>query len=499
MKRPEGITFGGELNGEHKLSCEVCIVGSGPAGAVAADELTRAGRDVVLVEEGPVPQPAQTMTPREVVTDYYRDMGLTATHWPVQIPVFAGRVFGGTSVINSGTALPTPQRAFDEWAEDLGVEFDRERWRGIEERILEDLSVSVCPPELMSASNRLFEQGLAVLGLTGGERLPRSERGCDGAGRCCFVCPREAKQSVDLNLLQRAMGQGLRTYVETEAAALYRSGRQITGLMCKTPAGGRVVIKAKQYVLAMGALVTPLFLLSNGFRRSYRQIGCNLSIHPASKVFAEMPEPVHAWTGVPQAYRYNHPEHPDVHFEGVFLPPSMGAISIPFLGRDLAQWMGMYDRLAGFGFFLSDSSFGRILRLPGLGPFTWYRLTFRDMDNYCFALKLIARAYFAVGAQRVLLPLLDPRNVYTSAQQLERGFPSTDFKPSQALAMAFHPLGTCRFSKDPDNGVVDPVGRCHQHDNLYICDGSAIPGPLHANPQITIMTFAKTVCDHLTS
>ncbi len=469
----------------------MCIVGSGPGGATVADELTKAGRDVLMIEEGPLPERVASLAPVDVLVKYYRDLGLFTSHWPIQVGIFRGRVFGGTTVINSGTCLTTPDHVLDNWADELGVEFDRGRWREAERQIEVDLSISPCPTERMSPSNRLFAEGLEALGLDGGGPLPRAERDCEGSGRCCFICPKDAKQAVHLNLLKRARQQGMRAFVETRADGLSFDGRRVTALTCRTAAGGRLVVRAQRFVLAMGALETPQFLMKNGLRRQYPAVGRHLSIHPAAKVNAEMPEPVCAWQGVPQAYRYEDDDHPDVHFEGIFMPPPVGAMGIPLLGTELAGWMERFDRIVGFGFFISDAGHGRLFRLPLIGPWVHYTLTDHDLDGFYFAIKLIARAYFAVGARRVLLPLLAPNNVFESNEELERGFLRSDVRARQIYAMAFHPLGTCRFASTPDKGVVDGQGRCHEHENLYVCDGSAIAGPLHVNPQISIMAYSR--------
>lgn len=483
--------FGSELGGPRTERCEVCIVGSGPGGAVVADELARAGRDVLIIEEGTVPESGAKFPPEIAVPRYYRDMCLFTTHGPSQIGVVTGVAFGGTTVINSGTALTVPDRTLDRWVDELGIDFDRTAWRAVEKEVETDLSVSPCPIERMSVSNRLFAEGLTQLGLTGGRPLPRCEIGCEGSGRCCFVCPKDAKQAVHLNLLKRALENGMRAIVETRAVGLKQSGARVTAIVCKTAAGGELVVQAERFVLAMGALVTPQFLLSNGLGRRYRAAGHHLSLHPAMKVTARMPEPVRSWEGVPQAYCYEHPDYPNLHFEGIFMPPHVGAMGLPLLGNDLREWMGAFDHVVGFGFFISDSDLGRLYRVPGLGPVVRYGLTAEDLDNFYFGIKLVARAYFAVGAERVLLPLLRAENIYTSASRFEQEFRRRDLRNEELYAMAFHPLGTCRFAANPNKGVVDQFGRCHDHENLYICDGSAIAGPLHVNPQITIMTFAR--------
>jgi glycine/D-amino acid oxidase-like deaminating enzyme len=494
--RPEGIIFGSELAGHHDESCDACIIGSGPGGAVAADELVRKGQNVLMIEEGPLPVPGTTLLPHEAMK-FYRDCALFVTTWPLQLPIFSGRVFGGTSVINSGTCFHTPERIFDWWEAELGVEFDRTEWRGIERELDRDLSIRLCPMDRMSPDNRLFAEGLDRLGLSGGSPLMRCENGCVGSGRCCFICPKDAKQAMHLNLLKRSLQRGMRAMVETRADHLLHEGRRITGLVCRTECGGKVVVRAKRYLLAMGAIETPRFLLGNGLRRPYRAIGHHLSIHPASKVFAEMPYAVRPWEGVPQSYRYEHPDHPDVHFEGASLPSSPGATTVPAMGADLGDWMRIYDHVAGFGFFLSDSQYGRVLRVPGAGPIVRYGLTPRDVDNFCFAVRLIARVWFAMGAERVLLPVIHSPNVCRSMEEVEREIRPDKLQAKQLYVSAFHPLGTCRFSAKPEEGVIDKLGRCHHHENLYVCDGSAIAGPLHVNPQVTIMAYSRLVARHL--
>lgn len=487
------MIFGRYLKGTHRFACDVCIVGSGPGGAAAAATLTDRGLDVLLVEEGSVTTAQPALSPEEVLDRYYRSSGLQSTVWPVQIAIPTGKAFGGTSVINSGTCFPTPDGVLDRWAEDLGVHFDRARWRATEAEINRELSVKPCPEETMGISNRLFAEGLKRLGHDGGYPLPRCEVGCVGSGRCCFICPKDAKQAVQLNYLKTAMAGGMRALLETEVVGMRKKRYRVEALIAKTSSGARMIIEAKHVVLAMGSLATPHFLARQGLQRRYPAMGRNLSIHPALKLFALMPERVEAWHGVPQAYGYCDPEHPDVHFEGVFLPPSLAALNMPFLGAELADWMLHYDRMVGFGFLVVDSQYGRIYSLPGCAPLIRYGLTSRDLDNFYFGMCRGAEAYFAMGATKVVLPLLREKNVFTSWEELQQSFTRASLRQNEILGMAFHPLGSCRFAADRQRGVIDMHGRLHEHQNLYIADGSAIAGPLGVNPQVSIIAFAKQV------
>ena len=58
MSAPGGIRVFAQYRDDFALRAQVVVVGSGPGGAVVAKELAEAGRDVVLIEEGPPFTPA---------------------------------------------------------------------------------------------------------------------------------------------------------------------------------------------------------------------------------------------------------------------------------------------------------------------------------------------------------------------------------------------------------------------------------------------------------
>ena len=70
------------------------------------------------------------------------------------------------------------------------------------------------------------------------------------------------------------------------------------------------------------------------------------------------------------------------------------------------------------------------------------------------------------------------------------GRPLADATARDLKLMAFHPLGTARAHRDPRHGVVDEHLRVHGAEGVHVADGSAVPGPLGVNPQITIMALA---------
>jgi paromamine 6'-oxidase/6'''-hydroxyneomycin C oxidase/2'-deamino-2'-hydroxyparomamine 6'-oxidase len=53
-----------------------------------------------------------------------------------------------------------------------------------------------------------------------------------------------------------------------------------------------------------------------------------------------------------------------------------------------------------------------------------------------------------------------------------------------------HLHGGCRAGRDPRTSVVDPDGRVHGVDNLYVIDGGYMPSPTGVNPTLTIQSTA---------
>jgi cholesterol oxidase len=58
-----------------------------------------------------------------------------------------------------------------------------------------------------------------------------------------------------------------------------------------------------------------------------------------------------------------------------------------------------------------------------------------------------------------------------------------------------HGLGGARMGRSDQEGVVDPYGRVYGHPGLHIADGSVMPGPVGANPSLTIAALADRFAD----
>ena len=65
------------------------------------------------------------------------------------------------------------------------------------------------------------------------------------------------------------------------------------------------------------------------------------------------------------------------------------------------------------------------------------------------------------------------------------------------LQTAAHHCGTCRMAATAETGVADQDGRVFGTQNLYVCDGSAIPAAGYANTGLTIGALALRLAESI--
>ncbi len=463
-----------------RLDADVCVVGAGAGGAVAAAELAEGGARVVVLEQGPVHDPdGFTARPLQMMARLYRDGGQTLTlgNPPILLPL--GRGLGGTTLVNSGTCFRTPAPVLARWRAEHGLPLDGEALEPCFARVEDALSVAEVTPELAGANAAVALRGAARLGWSHGY-LRRNARGCVGSGVCAFGCPTSAKQHVGITYVPRARAAGAQVLTGVDVRrVLVRAGR-VQGVAARRD--GALEVRAPRVVVAAGTVHTPGLLARSGLAGASGQLGRNLALHPATAAFALMDERVDMARGVPQSFYVDEFAREGIIFEGVAGPPAYAALALPLTGARHAAAMAQYPRLAQCGLMVSDSSRGRVHHRGG--PLIRYDLGTRDVARFRAGLARLEELFRAAGAREVYLPL--PPGV----------------RPAHARArdlklMAFHPLGTARADSHPARGVVDPDLRAHGVQGLYVADGSVVPSALGVNPQITIMALATRLAYHL--
>jgi cholesterol oxidase len=61
--------------------------------------------------------------------------------------------------------------------------------------------------------------------------------------------------------------------------------------------------------------------------------------------------------------------------------------------------------------------------------------------------------------------------------------------------LSVHPLGGCRLSDSPRDGVVSPEGEVHGYPGLYVADGSVIPSSIGFHPVMTISAVSERIAE----
>lgn len=60
-----------------------------------------------------------------------------------------------------------------------------------------------------------------------------------------------------------------------------------------------------------------------------------------------------------------------------------------------------------------------------------------------------------------------------------------------------HPIGGAPSGRHPGEAVCDSYGEVFGYPGLFVVDGAAMPGPVGANPSLTISAFAERTCAHV--
>jgi choline dehydrogenase-like flavoprotein len=246
-------------------------------------------------------------------------------------------------------------------------------------------------------------------------------------------------------------------------------------------------VKASRVVLAAGAFASPLLLSKSGLRS--KELGRNLTLHPAFRVMARFDELVKGWQGALQSDYSDALDHERIKLIGLFVPPGVLAATLPGVGPAHAESAAAIPHLSVFGGMLHDDAGGAVSSRFGQ-PFMTYRMSAADRAAIPKLIRTLARAYFAAGAKEVFLPVLGLGGI--TADALERL--DLEHLPQRLLECSSqHPLGTCRMGAAARDSVVDPNGQVWQLPGLYVADGSVVPTSLGVNPQLSIMTLATRI------
>ncbi len=528
------ITRGVEITTDLDLSCDVCIVGSGPGGSIAAAKLAAAGAKVVVLEEGGYfVRKDFDLQEARAIPSLYQEYGNRATE-DLSITILQGRGIGGGTLVNWTTSYRTPDVTLSRWRSDFGLSaFTPENlnphWDEIERR----LSIHEVTPDEINENNRVLWDGARKLGY-GVELLKRNVNRCAHTGFCGLGCPTNAKQAMYLTYLPDAAEKGARIYANCRVLRLLadaggkriesaeaevlegmgdgaherseRSDRTDRSERSDRATGRRVVVKAKAFVLSGGAINTPALLLRSALPDPHGRVGKRTWLHPVVATIARFAKRIDPFYGAPQSVASHHfaerPGKLGYFLETPPLQPMLASIALAGSGPEHRRRMEQLPRLNAViallrDGFLDQEEGGTIALRGDRGRrlAVRYPLTELHFEAMREAMKTMARIQFAAGALEVstlhqpALALRTPRDI----DLIDR----RPMAPNRVGVFTAHQMGGCGASSEPTKGVVNGDLRHHHLENLFVFDGSVFPTSLGVNPQESVLGVSSWATDRL--
>ena len=514
------------------MKYDVIVVGAGAGGGVASSLLAQSGAKVLLLEKGEWLRGTERDHLRN---QRYSRYGVNAGPSLDERREFEGRVvtpiqgeFGNNaSCVGSGTAVYGAQAwRFHEldfrMASEYGVPKGSSNidWPITYHELapyyeLVEQTMGVCghaegyshlpafkepypmPPMPMGRAGKEFLQGASKLGWETIRvpllinSVPRDGR--DACIRCqnCvgYTCPSNAKNGTQNTMIPRGLATGNLT-LTTEAQVteiLWGPDGEPNGIRYFDASGPHEVL-ANLVILAGGAIETARLLLASGAKNEFDQVGRNLQGHYYSGAAGLFEKDL--WDGVGPGVnlattRFSH------HNDGVL---SGGMLADDFIVSPISMWVGaLPPDLPKWGtenktFFREN--YRRIHQIKGpvheiSNPECRVTISSRT-DKYGMPIaalggtthpETVRTATYLDEKAREWLRASGAKQVWGGGHTLR-------------LSAGQHQAGTCRMGTDPRQSVVDPSGRMHGYQNLYIADGSVHPTNGGFNPVLTILAMS---------
>lgn len=480
---------------------DVCVIGSGASGAVAADALVRGGLDVLMVEQGGRLAPTTSNAELDAACETARARN-AAGEWTDKGWPWTTRNLGGGTIFYGGASFRYRAFDFDPTARIHVDELDL-RWpfrldaltpyyAAIERRLGVCTHPMSLPGERIAAGARLRGYSPIATPLAINNGASDGRPACDRQSLCishqCAIGAKADVVRVFLDPIRDRPNFTLRTGVQA-VALTQSSAARADGVECLDPVSGRRRrVAARAFVLACNAIQTAGLLLRSqtsfqpdGLGNDHDLVGRGLCMKLSEYAFGEIEVA---------------PEIIDDHPIGYGGPFSTVSILDHYLDDACPTGVGglIYEAKPDDPrVFRRGRLLLRVETILSDHPSLRNRVRLADTRDAWGVPKLVidyrtdprdaARLEYMVGRAQALLAA-------SGASGLGR-------EASNYMLGSTHLHGTCRAGDDPRRSVVDRWSRVHSVDNVFVADGSFMPYPGGLNPTLTIQAHALRTADRI--
>lgn len=508
---PDPSRSAGLHDGSGAVTCDVLVIGAGMGGAAVAHRLRDSGASVLVVERGErLPREPENWDASEV---FERQRYRTAEPW---LDVRAGSEFqpgvhyhvGGNTKFY-GACLPRFRvRDFEliEHAEGISAPWplsyaELEPYYTLAEHALlvhgDDTGDASAPwrsspypfpavahePVVRALADAWTAQGLSPVTMPVGIDL-RDGGTCVRCTTCDgFPCRLGAKADAETSFLEPALeSRTVRMMTGAKVVKLTTAGRTVNTAVVYQGSTEHVV-RFGQVVLAAGAVNTAALLLRSAataggrLANSSGLVGRNYMVHNSTFFVAVNPRRLNT-TRFQKTLGLN-----QWYFAGSDTSHPLG--NVQMLGKLQAPMVAAARRHVP----------RRILAATTARSIDLY-LTTEDLASTSNGVRLGPGG--RIGIEWTPSNLAPHRELVKRMRGVMRaaGYPLI-FTQRMGIETNSHMCGTAVMGVDPASSVVDPSGKAHDLDNLWVADSSTFPSSAALNPALTIAANALRVADQL--
>lgn len=497
----EAIVDVSKLSSPENLTADVCVVGSGSAGATVAWELAARGLDVVVLEEGG-DYTGFELNQRDarMYDQLYMERAGRATS-DMGVTILQGRVLGGGGVVNTCDVEPIHDATLRHWQTRFGLtDFSPEALEPSRQAALRDLHANLPREDQLNANNRLLRQGASALGWAG-EVMRHNRVGCLGLGTCMLGCPINAKKNPRFVAIPNAIEAGARFYTRARAVKIENTTAEVKTVRARQlDANGyreraTFDVRAKTVVLAANALASTQLLLRSGVGNEH--VGRHVSLQPQLPVTALFANDIRFFKGIPQAYavtefqREGDPAHGwwGYRIESIAGTPGIVSTLLSRVGAEGLALMKNYAQLAAVLCLTPDDSPGRVAVEASGRMKVHYTLAEEHKKRLRDAAKNAARLFLSVGAIEVMVPSTPAVSVRNESE-LAR-FDALDFRPASTALLSAHQQGGVRMAPSANDGAASPTGEVYGTTGVYVMDSAGYPSSASSHTMAPIISIAR--------